>query len=75
MNPNLYNNSIVDGYLENSLSIINQSDSNEFWKEVSYDGSTGFSQVGDAPCLWIVTSDFLYMKDNTIDMGLNATNS
>ena len=75
MNPNLYNNSIVDGYLENALSITEQSASSEFWKKASYDGSTGFSPAGDAPWLWVVTFDFLYMKDNTIDMGPNANTS
>ncbi|MBZ9571425.1 ABC transporter substrate-binding protein [Methanobrevibacter sp. TMH8] len=75
MNPNLYNNSIVDGYLEDALTTIDQSASNEFWKKASYDGSTGFSPAGDAPWLWVVTSDFLYMKDNTIDMGPNGNTS
>lgn len=75
MNPNLYNNSAVDEYLDNALSTIDQNAANNIWKQASYNGETGFSPAGDTPWLWVVTSDFLYMKNNTIDMGSNATSS
>ncbi len=75
MNPNMYNNSAVDGYLDSALTTTDQNAANELWKKAAYDGQTGFSPKADAPWLWVVTSDFLYMKDNTIDMGPNATSS
>lgn len=75
MNPNAYNNSVVDGYLDNALSTVDQNTANMQWKQASYNGETGFSPAGDAPWLWVVTSDYLYMKNDTIDMGPNATSS
>ncbi|MDL2271049.1 ABC transporter substrate-binding protein [Methanobrevibacter sp. OttesenSCG-928-I08] len=75
MNPGLYNNSVVDNYLDEALKSSDESSSLELWKNAAYDGTTGFGPAGDAPWLWIITSDYLYMVDNTIDMGNPTKNS
>ncbi|MBF4469117.1 MAG: ABC transporter substrate-binding protein [Methanobrevibacter arboriphilus] len=75
MNPNLYNNSIVDSYLDDALVSTDQSNANELWKKSAFDGNTGFGPAGDAPWLWVATSDFLYMVDDSIDMGPNSNSS
>ncbi len=75
MNPNLYNNSIVDSYLDDALVSTDQNNANELWKKSAFDGNTGFGPAGDAPWLWVATSDFLYMVDDSIDMGPNSNSS
>ncbi|MDW5551375.1 ABC transporter substrate-binding protein [Methanosarcina sp.] len=67
-NPGLYNNSIVDGYLETALRSTDQDQATKYWKLAAYDGSTGFGPAGDATWLWLVTIDYLYMADETLDM-------
>ncbi len=74
-NPGLYNNSIVDGYLETALKSTNQDQATKFWKLAAYDGSTGFGPAGDATWLWLVTIDYLYMADETLDTGTPQRNA
>jgi peptide/nickel transport system substrate-binding protein len=74
-NPGLYNNSIVDGYLETALRSTNQDQATKYWKLAAYDGSTGFGPAGDATWLWLVTIDYLYMADETLDMGTPQRNA
>jgi len=74
-NPGLYNNSIVNGYLETALKSTNQDQATKFWKLAAYDGSTGFGPAGDATWLWLVTIDYLYMADETLDTGTPQRNA
>lgn len=74
-NPGLYNNSIVDGYLETALRSTDQDQATKYWKLAAYDGSTGFGPAGDATWLWLVTIDYLYMADETLDMGTPQRNA
>lgn len=74
-NPGLYNNSIVDGYLETALRSTDQDHATKYWKLAAYDGSTGFGPAGDATWLWLVTIDYLYMADETLDMGTPQRNA
>lgn len=74
-NPGLYNNSIVDGYLETALRSTDQDQATKYWKLAAYDGNTGFGPAGDATWLWLVTIDYLYMADETLDMGTPQRNA
>ncbi|AKB82805.1 Dipeptide-binding ABC transporter, periplasmic substrate-binding component [Methanosarcina barkeri 3] len=74
-NPGLYNNSIVDGYLETALRSTDQDQATKYWKLAAYDGSTGFGPAGDATWLWLVTIDYLYMADETLDIGTPQRNA
>lgn len=74
-NPCLYNNSIVDGYLETALRSTDQDQATKYWKLAAYDGNTGFGPAGDATWLWLVTINYLYMADETLDMGTPQRNA
>ncbi|MDY0130808.1 MAG: ABC transporter substrate-binding protein [Methanosarcina vacuolata] len=74
-NPGLYNNSVVDGYLETALKSTDQDQATKYWKLAAYDGNTGFGPAGDATWLWLVTIDYLYMADETLDVGTPQRNA
>ncbi|MDY9926783.1 ABC transporter substrate-binding protein [Methanosarcina sp.] len=74
-NPGLYNNSVVDGYLESALKAADQDKATEYWQLAAYDGNTGYGPAGDAAWLWLVTLDYLYAVDETLDMGTPQKNS
>lgn len=74
-NPGLYNNPVVDGYLEAALRATDQDQATKYWQLAAYDGNTGFGPAGDATWLWLVTIDYLYMADKTLDMGTPQRNA
>lgn len=74
-NPGLYNNPVVDGYLEAALRSTDQGQATKYWQLAAYDGNTGFGPAGDATWLWLVTIDYLYMADETLDMGTPQRNA
>lgn len=74
-NPGLYNNSVVDGYLEAALRSVDQNQAIKYWKLAAYDENTGYGPAGDATWLWLVTTDYLYMVDETLDIGTPQKNS
>ena len=66
-NPTYYNNEVVDGYFEKALSATSQKEANEYWQKAQWDGQTGFSNRGDAPWVWLVNIDHLFlMRDNLV---------
>lgn len=74
-NPGLYSNPVVDGYLEAALKSTDQAQATEYWQLAAYDGNTGYGPAGDATWLWLVTTDYLYMVDETLDIGTPQTNA
>ncbi|MGB9927722.1 MAG: ABC transporter substrate-binding protein [Methanosarcina sp.] len=74
-NPGLYSNPVVDGHLEAALRTSDQNEATKHWKLAAYDGNTGFGPAGDATWLWLVTIDYLYMADETLDMGTPQKNA
>ena len=74
-NPGLYNNPVVDGYLEAALRSSDQDLATKYWQLAAYDGNTGYGPAGDATWLWLVTMDYLYMADETLDMGTPQRNA
>jgi len=74
-NPGLYSNPVVDGYLETALRSSDQNQAIENWKLAAYDGNTGYGPAGDATWLWLVTMDYLYTVDETVDIGTPQKNA
>lgn len=74
-NPGLYNNPVVDGYLESALRSTDQAQATKNWQLAAYDGKTGYGPAGDATWLWLVTMDYLYTVDETLDIGTPQKNA
>ena len=55
-----YSNSTVDGYMDQALASNDLEESYELWKLSQWDGSTGVTQDGDIPWIWLVNIDHLY---------------
>ncbi|AKB36870.1 Dipeptide-binding ABC transporter, periplasmic substrate-binding component [Methanosarcina siciliae C2J] len=75
MNPGLYSNPVVDGYLESALRSADQAQATKYWQLAAYDGNTGYGPAGDATWLWLVTMDYLYAVDETLDLGTPQQNA
>ncbi|MGB9133273.1 MAG: ABC transporter substrate-binding protein [Methanosarcina sp.] len=75
MNPGLYSNPVVDGYLESALRTTDQAQATKYWQSAAYDGNTGYGPAGDATWLWLVTMDYLYTVDETVDIGTPQKNA
>lgn len=68
-NPNYYENSKVDEYLEKAMKSDSQESALVYWKKVQWDGETGTSVQGDAPWVWLVNLDHLYFVRNGLVIG------
>ncbi|MDI9394503.1 MAG: ABC transporter substrate-binding protein [Euryarchaeota archaeon] len=74
-NPGLYSNPVVDRYLESALRSSDQDEATKYWQLAAYDGNTGYGPAGDATWLWLVTMDYLYVVDETLDLGTPQKNA
>lgn len=68
-NPNYYANERVDAYFEKALSATTQEEANAYWKKAQWDGETGFSNKGDAPWIWLVNIDHLFLMRENLVIG------
>ncbi|GAA5819256.1 MAG: ABC transporter substrate-binding protein [Methanobrevibacter sp. CfCl-M3] len=68
-NPSGYNNSAVDSYIKAATNNLNINSSYDDWRKISYDGNTGTSPKGDAAWLWLVTIDYSYFVDNSLNIS------
>lgn len=55
-----YANETVDSYMDEALKSQNLEDSYELWKKAQWDGTTGVTQEGDIPWIWLCNVDHLY---------------
>lgn len=55
-----YVNSKVDEYMDQALETSDLEESYELWKKAQWDGTTGITQDGDLPWIWLVNIDHLY---------------
>lgn len=55
-----YLNGQVDQYMDQALSTGSLEDSYELWKKAQWDGTTGITQEGDIPWIWLCNIDHLY---------------
>lgn len=55
-----YANETVDRYMDEALAAPTAEDSYELWKLAQWDGTTGITQEGDIPWIWLCNIDHLY---------------
>lgn len=55
-----YANETVDSYMDQALQSSNLEESYELWKLAQWDGTTGITQEGDIPWIWLCNVDHLY---------------
>lgn len=55
-----YSNETVDRYMDEALQSSDLEKSYELWKKAQWDGTTGVTQEGDIPWIWLCNVDHLY---------------
>ena len=55
-----YANETVDAYMDAALASTDLEASYELWQKAQWDGTTGVTQAGDVPWVWLVNVDHLY---------------
>ena len=55
-----YSNPTVDGYMDEALASADLEQSYELWRKARWDGTTGVTQEGDIPWVWLVNVSHLY---------------
>jgi len=65
----MYSNSAVDNYLRTAITSFDQDTANKNWQLAAWDGTTGFSEKGDATWLWMATINYVYIMDEDLDIG------
>lgn len=55
-----YSNETVDGYMDEALASSDLEQSYELWRKAQWDGTTGVTQDGDIPWVWLVNVSHLY---------------
>ena len=59
-----YANEAVDQYMDEALAASSLEESYELWQKAQWDGTTGVTQDGDIPWIWLANIDHLYwVKD------------
>lgn len=55
-----YANETVDQYMDEALAVSDLEESYELWQKAQFDGTTGVTQEGDIPWIWLCNVDHLY---------------
>ena len=55
-----YSNETVDSYMDEALASADLEQSYELWRKAQWDGTTGVTQDGDIPWVWLVNVSHLY---------------
>ena len=55
-----YSNPSVDEYMDQALACSDLEESYGLWQKAQWDGTTGVTQEGDIPWVWLVNIDHLY---------------
>lgn len=55
-----YANETVDAYMDQALAESDLEESYTLWQQAQWDGTTGVTQEGDVPWVWLVNIDHLY---------------
>ncbi|RAY12290.1 ABC transporter substrate-binding protein [Actinomadura craniellae] len=65
-----YSNATVDKHLSAALSAKTPEEANRSWKLAQWDGTSGFAgEKGDAPIVWLVRINHMYLVRNGLDLG------
>ncbi|MDR2495047.1 MAG: ABC transporter substrate-binding protein [Spirochaetaceae bacterium] len=62
-------NPTVDRYMDAALAALKPEEALANWRLAQWDGTTGFSSLGDASWCWIVDIDHLYFVRDNLDTG------
>lgn len=65
-----YDNPKVDDYIEKALYSTDKEESLKNWKLAQWDRETGFGANGDAPWLWLVNIQHIYLINEKLDVGV-----
>jgi peptide/nickel transport system substrate-binding protein len=65
----MYKNSAVDNYLRTAITSFDKDTANKNWQLAAWDGTTGYSEKGDAAWLWMATINYLFIMDDDINIG------
>ena len=68
-NAGYYKNETVDSYIDKAFASENEEEALEFWKKAQWDGTTGFSNKGDATYAWLVNVNHVYIMSEDLDIG------
>ncbi|AOT72486.1 ABC transporter substrate-binding protein [Geosporobacter ferrireducens] len=74
-NMTVYINPAVDKYLDRAMHAATQEEANKYWKLAQWDGTTGFSTLGDMPIIWLARVDHLYLANEKLDLGRQPIHS
>lgn len=55
-----YANETVDRYMDQALAASSLEESYDLWQKAQWDGTTGITQEGDIPWIWLCNIDHLY---------------
>lgn len=64
-----YANSTVDAYMDEALKASELEDSYDLWQKAQWDVSTGVTQEGDIPWVWLCNVDHLYYVRNGLQVA------
>lgn len=64
-----YANETVDQYMDEALAATDLEESYELWKKAQWDGTTGVTQEGDIPWIWLCNVDHLYFVRDGLNIG------
>ena len=67
-NPAMVNNSAVNSHIDNAMKMDRNSSYSE-WSDVSWDGNTGISPLGDSSWLWAGEIKYGYFVDDSLDIS------
>lgn len=68
-NAGYYKNETVDSYINKALASEDEDEALEFWKKAQWNGSTGFSNKGDATYAWLVNVNHIYIMSEDLYIG------
>lgn len=68
-NAGFYSNPVVDEYIDKALAATSEKEANEYWQKAQWDGVTGFSAKGDAPWVWLMNLNHLYLVNDRLNIG------
>ncbi|MDU4934457.1 MAG: ABC transporter substrate-binding protein [Peptostreptococcaceae bacterium] len=68
-NAGYYKNETVDSYIDKAFASENEEEALDFWKKAQWDGTTGFSNKGDATYAWLVNVNHVYIMSEDLDIG------
>lgn len=64
-----YSNEAVDKYMDEALAASDLDASYELWQKAQWDGTTGITQEGDIPWIWLVNVDHLYWSRENLKVA------